>query len=288
MGTDDSVHPLEFLSHWSNGDLLYVDAGTGILRSAKRHSAAQILEYWGEKIFKSSSPEDYSAVNPFAQARLLYVALTIRNFLAGADRRMKSLCDFATGEGYFLRHARNCFPDLELSATEGSPTLAAKLGAEGFPVLNCGLGEGALSEATPVDVGVLTWTLCNCIDPLAVPLEIRDAISESGYLCVADSSRIMVPYRKSLRDYVSQVHPLDIHPFCFSHRALAGLLRVAGFVPVYTNRYFDSDVLCIIAQRVELPAADEPIEVDDPAAVVRFMAQWHEQSLGFEQLRPAP
>ena len=80
VGEEGSI-PLKFTSKYTNGDQLYVDSITGLLRSKKTTTEKAIADYWSDVIYKSTNIDDYSAINPFAQARLVYVLLTIRDFL---------------------------------------------------------------------------------------------------------------------------------------------------------------------------------------------------------------
>ena len=264
------------------GQTLFVDQKTGLLTSPRKMSAAEIVDYWSSKIFSSSDPEDYSALNPFAQGRLLYSLLTFRKFLSEAGRMPTSphLCDFATGQGVLLDLARQFALDWTLSGTEDSAVLASSLVSRGHNVVRTGLGLGDSNVAQKIganpNLGAICWTLCNCIDPIAVLSQVHETLAEDSYLCVAESSRILVPFRKSLGDLLSRTHPADTHPFYFSRRSLAALLKVTGFEPVFFNRYFDSDVLIIIAKKLPSVERAQQIEVDEPKTVIEFMEKWIE------------
>ena len=97
---------LPYISKYhEGGELLYVDKKTGLLRSKLVLDSQEVLDYWSNIIFASKDPEDYSALNPFAHSRLLYVLLTIKNYITNVIVKKPNtikLCDFATGEGVFL------------------------------------------------------------------------------------------------------------------------------------------------------------------------------------------
>ncbi|HEX5470483.1 MAG TPA: methyltransferase domain-containing protein [Lacipirellulaceae bacterium] len=285
----DHAIPLDFLGEFTAGGRpLFVCPRTGVLSSERKMSPQDIVSYWSKNIFPSNDPNDYSAINPFAQGRLLYTLLTLANFVADAGDLPGAplLCDFATGQGVLLDLARQHLPQWRLSATEESCELAQAISAKGHRVVATGLGFGAISLARELggepNVATLCWTLCNCIDPLSVLAQIHATIADGGYICVAEGSRIMVPYRKSLRDIFSPVHPPDVHPFYFSRASLAALLSVAGFRLVYVNRYFDSDVLIVIARKQTSNTVAKDIVVDDPADVATFMKSWFEATRYFE------
>jgi hypothetical protein len=147
------------------------------------------------------------------------------------------------------------------------------------------LGDGSLEDFT-VDFASITWTLCNCIKPLDVLLDIRTHIKDDGLLVIAESSRLLVPFRKSLDDLLTKMHPADTHPFYWSKNSLSALLICAGFEPIAVNRYFDSDVLLIIAKkRPVLPKEDIEIEADDADLVLEFFAEYCKLNQFYEKLR---
>jgi len=185
--------PLDFIGKYTAGNQpLFVCPRTGILSSQRTMSAQDIVAYWSSTLFSSASPDHYSAVNPFAQARLLYTLLTLANFLSTRSDvpAEPQLCDFATGQGVLLDLARKHLPNWKLSATEFTKDLAEAASSRGYKVVNEGLGlsKDSLAEALGgrPDVGVLSWTLCNCIDPLGVLQQIHATMADGGYLCVAE------------------------------------------------------------------------------------------------------
>jgi hypothetical protein len=60
-------------------------------------------------------------------------------------------------------------------------------------------------------------------------------------------------------------------------------MQLAGLEIVYTNRYFDSDVLLVIGKKVDYPVV--PNYFDDQKSVIRFMKKWDEFSDYFEGMR---
>ncbi len=280
---------LPFIAQYNDNDeLLYVDKKTGLVRSSLSLGSQEILDYWSNVIFSSKDPEDYSALNPFAHSRLLYVLLTIKYFITQiVSKKLSSvkLCDFATGQGVFLNLCRSYVPEVQLSATEASEDLSGLLKKDGFQVKQRALGISNLEKKNTDNLpnfATLSWTLCNCIEPLKVLLDIRNSIAEDAYICVSESSRIMVPFRKMLSDYIPKKHPFDAHPFHFSVKSLSSILIVCGFEPVYYNRFQDSDILLIIAKKVPENCYTSAIEVDDPRSVYKFMSEWHNNTVFFK------
>jgi hypothetical protein len=103
---------------------------------------------------------------------------------------------------------------------------------------------------------------------------------------IAESSRILVPFKKTLNDLLSKQHPADTHPFYWSKNSLLALLICAGFEPVQINRYFDSDSIVIIARKLDsIPDPNMLIPADDPEVVSIFFTKYIEFSKYFESLR---
>jgi len=284
-----SVQPgaieLDFLSKYLPiGDKIFVNPISGFITSQRYMSANDVAKYWSDKIFPNKSEESYSAYNPFAQARLFYVVKTIAQYLKFNEHSNQHWCDFATGEGVLLSLLRNNYPKLRISGTEHSSTLVESLNSNGFDVQIKTLGiQASMLNKEQFDISTLTWTLANAIDPLACLRDVVDNTKTGGYVCVAESSRILVPFRKSLNDYFSKTFPADLHPSNFSTNTLKLLMQLAGLEIVFVNRYFDSDVLLVIGKKVSHKV--EPKFFDDQMQVVEFMREWALASEFFESLR---
>ena len=284
-----SVQPgaieLDFLSKYLPiGDKIFVNPISGFITSQRYMSANDVAKYWSDKIFPDKSEASYSAYNPFAQARLFYVVQTIAQYLKFNENSNLHWCDFATGEGVLLSLLRNNYPKLRISGTEHSSTLVESLNSNGFDVQIKTLGiQASMLNKEQFDISTLTWTLANAIDPLACLRDVVDNTKTGGYVCVAESSRILVPFRKSLNDYFSKTFPADLHPSNFSTNTLKLLMQLAGLEIVFVNRYFDSDVLLVIGKKVSHKV--EPKFFDDQMQVVEFMREWALASEFFESLR---
>jgi len=281
----DKAIPLDFLEKYlPDGDSIHVNPITGFVTSSRRMSAENVAKYWSDIIFPNKSEESYSAYNPFAQARLFYVMQSIAKFLNFNKETNIRICDFATGEGVLLNLLRNNYPKLKISGTEHSSALVELLRSNGFDVYIKTLGiQTSMSNKEQFDISTLTWTLANAIDPLACLRDVVEDTKTGGYVCVAESSRILVPFRKSLNDYFSKTLPADLHPSNFSANTLKLLMQLAGLEIVFINRYFDSDVLLIMGKKVNHQV--EPKFFDDQMQVVKFMKEWELASELFESLR---
>ena len=275
----DSIH-LDFLDPYlSPESRIFVHPKTGFVTSEKKMNQREVLDYWSNQVFCSSDSLDYSARYPYAIGRMHYVLNTIMRELGSIlDVNNINLVDFATGEGVFLDIVRSYLPNSRLRATEGSRELAERLGKNGFEVRNVGLGTDNFIRFENAQVGTLMWTLSCTLNPMRMLMDIRNAMPDDSYLVVAESSRILVPIKKSLEDMFRTDRPADIHPNYFSANSLISSLESAGFRLRYINRFHDSDVLLVITQKQELPEKSALLNCDDSAMVIDFFRLWDELS----------
>ena len=275
---------LKFLAKYvKKGSAIYVHKKTGVISSELKRSPKQILHYWSQKIFKSKNENDYSALYPFARGRLYYVARTLIDYLGKKEKNKYLVCDFATGQGVLPLLLKKEKPNWKIICTEGSQDLCRKIQKSGIRAYHGELGLGKLGKFQ-ADIGFLTWTLCNCRKPLNVLFNIRHHIKSSGLLVVADSSRILVPFKKPLKNLFTRKHPADIHPFYFSSTTLKALCECAGFETVYTNRYFDSDPIVLICRKKnQVPQGKKKIKCDDYRQIVKFFKQYDKLGKLFSQ-----
>ena len=276
---------LDFLSKYlTKDDEIFVNPITGFVTSLRKMSVEDVAAYWSDVIFPDKSIESYSANFPFAKARLTYVTHTVADFLKLDTKSKNRWCDFATGEGVLLKLISTFYPNIEVTGTEHSMELVKQLNNKGFGVKKLTLGEFCSYDSDEeFDISTLTWTLANAIDPVSCVKDIVLRTRMGGYVCIAESSRILVPFRKSLSDYLSLTNPADLHPSHLSANTLRCLMQLAGLEIVYTNRYFDSDVLLVIGKKVDYPVV--PNYFDDQKSVVSFMKKWAEVSDYYESLR---
>jgi SAM-dependent methyltransferase len=258
---------------------IYLDLLTGVVRTELKYSENQILDYWSNKIFPSKNLDDYNSNLPFAVARLTYVAENIKNFIQKKNIKNVDLCDFACGEGTLLRILKKDIFN-NICGVEGSLKLSDHIKKKyNVQCYNAGLGFGDIKKINfkkKINFGILSWVLCNCINPLKVLQEIRDVLDDNAYLCICESSRILVPFKKNLKDYFAKRHPEDIHPWHFSATSLESLLNLAGFEVHFKNRYKDSNELLLISKKTKKKF--EILKRDDPKKVLRFFKKWHEIS----------
>jgi hypothetical protein len=182
-----------------------------------------------------------------------------------------------------LNIIKNFSKNLNLVGTEHSGDLVEMLSNSGFNIQSTPV-TSKMPSLFEADIGIINWTLSCCADPYDFLLGVRNNLSDSGYVVVAESSRIMVPYKKPLSYLLNPTHPTNIHPFYFSKNSLAALLQSCGFEVRYINRFFDSDVLLIIAQKSSIPNQDKKLLVDSAEDVINFFNKYHELTNFYQTL----
>mgnify|MGYP002844685809 FL=1 len=123
----------------------------------------------------------------------------------------------------------------------------------------------------------MLWTLENSHSCKVLVDAARTKLVDGGHLIVATGSRILVPFKKPLHDYLGLYNGTsepDLHSFRFSANSLQNLLESSGFDIISINRYIDTDYLVIIAKNTGR-SGFSPIRADDPEKIIDFFERWH-------------
>lgn len=254
---------------YTGGQPIDICARCGFVYVRARRSAREIADTWTNEIYGGV----YTARWPAVKARHVYVAefADVAIGLAG-----KRLCDVGAGEGRFLELVRSEPYRVEPFGVEPSPANGCLMSDAGIDRFVGSIEEYVASrtEGSPrFDVATILWTLENCSSCRAMLDGVHSVLEPGGRLVVATGSRILVPFKKPLHYYLGD-GPADTHAFRFSANTLRGILAVSGFETLETNRYLDTDYLCVVARRVERPV-ELPWQGDDPARVADFFRRWH-------------
>ena len=124
------------------------------------------------------------------------------------------------------------------------------------------------------------WTLCNTSNCMDIIKAAHNILNKNGYIVIAESSRMLVPFKKPIQMYFGKGNP-DIHPFHFSKNSLTNLLLINKFKPVYVNRYIDSDYLLIIAKK-DVAIHEKKIKLDNFRKVKYFFKRWYKESENYK------
>jgi SAM-dependent methyltransferase len=263
-GSVDAVE-VPHCREYTNGQPIHICRDCGFVYVVRRRSSGRIAQEWSDEIFG----EAYKAAIPAIIARLTYVVETIDSVI-GIDGR--KICDIGAGEGQFLQmvHGR----DAEVFGIEPSKRNCDLMASTSIPFHN-GTIEDYQGGRT-ADIVTIMWTLENCQDPKAMLCAARRMLKEEGHLVVATGSRILVPFKKRLFDYL-EPSSADTHCSRFSENTLRGILAVCGFEVTEVNQYIDSDVLCMMAKPTD---NGEPIpwQGDSYLDVWNFFQRWHAET----------
>ena len=267
---------------YKNNEYLYVCKNTGLVRAKHLRSAHEIATAWSDDIYSSKFDEKtYTARIPAVKARQTYVADFAHVHLNLTD---KNVCDIGAGEGQFFEiisgkdYRANCF------GIEPSKKNCQQLLEKGFNSFEGTIEEYSQSDnitKKKFDIITIMWTLVNsasCLDMINAAFQM---LKPGGHIVIAESSRILVPFKKPLNYYLSKL-PADLHPYHFSANSLSNLLKVAGFKITTINRYIDSEYLCLIAKKIN-NFENDSFEVDNYQEVLSFFERWHIETEKFYQ-----
>ncbi len=264
----------------TNGKEVNISKYSGLVSVVKRRDSKRIAEEWSKKIFgKKFSQSQYTSRIPAVIARHVYVLETMLSVL---NLRSKSLCDFGAGEGEFLKMFLKKKISSNIFAIEPSKKNCNILKKNKIKNFQGTIEEYFLKKNNKkkFDVVTLMWTLCNTSDAFDVIKCASELVKKNGYIVVAESSRILVPYKKPIQMYFGKNNP-DLHPFHFSKNSLSNLLILNKFRPIFINRYIDSDYLLIIAKKVN-KIEKEKIIMDNYRKVKNFFKSWYRESAKYK------
>lgn len=264
---------------YTNKESIHVCKYSGLVRVKHIRSAKEIANDWSKKVYGNKFDSyTYTAHIPAVKARHTYLA-DYANL--NIDLKNKFICDIGAGEGQFLNIIRNNY-QANIYGIEPSEKNCKFLKKNGINCFN-GTIEDYINYSDPkkikFDVITLMWTLVNSASCLEMIKAAYHMLKPGGYLVIGESSRILVPFKKPLTYYFSKL-PVDLHPYHFSANSLSNLVKLAGFKITNINRYFDTDYLCLIAQKLDSPIEGE-YEIDDFNQVLSFFERWHIETKEF-------
>lgn len=267
------VHQIQCLAQYGLEGQIVVCARCGFVFVPERRTEQQIADAWSNEIFG----DGYSSSIPYVSARLYWVALELSRQLRLDGLK---LADVGSGEGLLLTFLKELAPGASLLGIDPgfkNITGLKDLGIDGY----VGTAQSAAASGnfdSQMDVLSLTWTLENSNDCRLVLQACNRMLRPGGHLAIATGSRILVPFKKPLSDYLSSQRLADTHAFRWSYRSLSNLLEQFGFKLTWENSWRDSDWMLLIARKCtdEFRSFGELNLVgDDPAAVLEFFDSWH-------------
>lgn len=276
---------LDFLNKIS-ATPVWISKKTGLVFHNEPSSPQEIVEEWSSKIFSKKmdpSKHFYTDSIPEMRARYFYALKYLDDYI---KIRNQKIFDFAFGQGGLLISSAKYFKCKNISGVEYSKenikNLIKIFKKEKIKIpklINSSIELLDLKEKT--DIGFLTWTLCNCIDPLNIVNSLKKNIRKGGYLVVAESSRILVPFKKVIQNYfVSSKKIGHTHPWHWSLNSLLNIFKIFGFEAVQINRFYDVNDLVIIFKNNE--NFRQKIIFDDYKKVMSFLKRWKLESKNYK------
>jgi|TARA_B100001964_G_scaffold232137_1_gene287579 ubiquinone/menaquinone biosynthesis C-methylase UbiE len=276
---------LKFLKNVSKTPV-YLSKKTGLVFHNKFKSSLEVLEEWSQKIHSGKmDPKNNSYTDDSSgmSARHFYVLDFLNRFI---NIKNKRVIDFAFGEGGLLLKAKKYFNINNLVGVEHSKRNILKIKKRfkkeniKIPELyNSSIEKLILKKKT--DIGILTWTLCNCSEPINIINSISENIKTNGYLIVAESSRILVPFKKPIFNYFNPKKDAGhTHPWHWSFNSLNNIFKLCGFELIKANRYFDENDLVLIFKNSK--KINQKFKFDNYLNVVNFFKRWNEESKNYK------
>lgn len=265
---------------YTNNQPVYVCKNTGLVRSNITKTSNQVAESWSRDVYADSfSAGKYTARIPAVIARLTYVAHSAAQLFGS---RTLNILDAGAGEGVLIEILKSMEFQNDFYAIEPSARNCVHLQASGVATF-----EGTIEECSrashqgsldwpKMDWIFLTWTLVNCANVIEVIDACKNLLAPGGRIVVAEGSRVLVPFKKPLWDYFS-TQDVNLHPWHFSARSLENLFLIHGMQSVWTNRYFDSDVLMKVFAVQNTPLEDQLVG-DNYLEVLEFFERWEFES----------
>lgn len=273
----DAPLDIPTLEHYGLLGQIVVCSACGFVYVPMRRTAQQIADSWTHDIFGAG----YSSEVPYVKARLYWVAQEISS---AVDLRNKTVVDVGAGEGALLRNLLQVESTTRLIGIDPSERHAESLRQNGFEAF-CGTAQEAAEAGAfsgDADLVTLTWTLENSNDCREVLSSCRALLHPGGHIAIATGSRLLVPFKKPLADYLTTQRPADTHAFRFSRRSLGNLLQTEGFEVEWENQWADSDWMLLIARKTsDSPSGQfdiKPEARDSSSSIIEFFSEWHRNS----------
>lgn len=219
----------------------------GFLHVPERRSAREIADDWAD-IYKRKA---YDPNWPGVQARLFYVS----EFLNPQDR---TVLDIGAGNGSFLGFCKDA--GAECIAIE--PWEQNTLGWE----WKTHVGPWETAPRFEADIATMTWTLENCGNPIGM---LKYAARCATTVVVATGSRINVPFKKPLNEYLGKESP-DLHAWRWSRLSLERAMFLAGLEVVDENDWQSRDEMILVARR---GGSKAPV-TENPKTIQKFFDEW--------------
>lgn len=267
-GSSDAVE-VPYARLYTNDQPIHICKICGFIYVKKRRTSKEIASEWSDNLFG----KNYTARIPAVKARQTYVADYIDSKI---NLKGKKIIDIGAGEGQFLEIAKYQY-GAEVFGIEPSYTNCAQMKNNGLDCFNGTIEDYISSRYNKIfDIATIMWTLEACLSCRDMIVSARKLLNNDCYIVVATGSRILVPFKKPLWEYL-RPNPPDTHAFRFSVNTLKALLTTCGFKVMHVNRYIDTDYLVILAEVCD--NIDVSLQGDNFLQVYDFFERWHRESM---------
>ncbi len=270
---------------------IYISKKTGTLFHSPTKNSDTSVSVWTKNIYSKKIDTNklkYTSNNPIMRSRHYYSAIFINNHI---KKKKIKFCDYGTGEGNFAKELLRVNNNISFNFSEHSKKLfsltkrTVKLHSKRKFYCHNGTIESTIlnKKFNNFDCASLLWTLCNCVDPLSVLNVIHKSLKKNGLLLIAESSRVLVPFKKPIYNFfVSKYDTNNTHPWFFSYNSLSNLLEISGFRIISNNRYYDENDLVIVAKKIEKSSHKPKIKIDEYKRVLKFLMEWERFSYKYK------
>ena len=263
-----------------------VSKKTGLVFHNKFKSSSEVLDEWTNKIYSNKmdpKTTKYTDCNIGMSARHFYVLDYLNRFI---NFKNKKVIDFACGQGGLLIKARKYFKVSNLNGVEHSKRNISliKKTFKKEKIKLPRLYQSNIEDFSMIkkaDIGILTWTLCNCSEPINIINSISNNLKKNGYLIVAESSRFLVPFKKSINNYFnSKLDNGHTHPWHWSFNSISNIFKVCGFELLKNNRYYDENDMVLIFKNSK--NFNQKYKFDNYLKVINFIKRWNIESKNYK------
>jgi nitrate reductase beta subunit len=108
-------------------------------------------------------------------------------------------------------------------------------------------------------------------------------LKTNGNIMTAESSRILVLFKKPINNYFSSKFRSFYHPWHFSYNSLSNLLEFFNFSIVRSNRCFDKNDMLFIARKMDKIYHKPKLIADKYTNVTNFFKKWVKESIFFNR-----
>lgn len=264
----------------TNKNDIYIANYSGLVSVIHRRSSNEIAQAWNKKFIhknkkKIFNTKKYTSNVPFVKSRLLNALFTANDF---KSLKNKNIVDLGCGEGTLLLEATKRYKS-KVYGVDPSKRNCKEMTKKKLKAF-CYTAEEFCNNkkfSSKFNVCFITWTLCNSSDCNKIVEGARKILKKDGLIVIAESSRIMTPFKKSIFDYFTRKKKVDLHPFHFSFNSINNLLVINNFKVMFKNYFFTNNELIVIGQKKKF-VSNNNLKRDNPKSVMQFFQKWYDIS----------